>query len=60
MAYEVYRYVGQHRMSIDEMLMGVSIAYDRLIKEKYVERPEIDDAVLRGIKTLKGDDIICK
>jgi hypothetical protein len=56
-AYEVYRYVGQHRISLDEMLMGVSIAYDRLVKENYVAREEISDEVLRGQCTLKGEKI---
>lgn len=56
-AYEVYRYVGQHRITIDEMFMGVSMAYDKLIKENYVARKEISDKVLRGKCTLEGENI---
>jgi hypothetical protein len=47
-ANEIYRYVGQHHMSIDEMLMGVSLAYDKLIKENYIEIDEVPIEVLRG------------
>jgi hypothetical protein len=57
MEYEVYRYVGQHRMTLDEMLQGVANAYDRLVKEGYIAREEISDDVLRGKCTLKGEEI---